>query len=107
MAGSPIQVRSGEHVKAGQVMMEIDAQPQLATVQAQRATEQQKKALYDYNTIELERQHKLFESGVTSRDAFDQAEQAYNNSKADYESAAALAQDPGRAACLLHHPRSL
>ncbi len=85
-----IQVRSGEHVKTGQVMMEIDAQPQIATVQAQRSTEQQKKALYDYNTLELERQHKLFDSGVTSRDAYDQAEQAYNNSKADYESAAAL-----------------
>jgi RND family efflux transporter MFP subunit len=85
-----IQVRSGEHVKTGQVMMQIDAQPQIATVQAQRSTEQQKKALYDYNTIEQERQHKLFESGVTSRDAYDQAQQAYNNSKADYESAAAL-----------------
>ena len=85
-----IQVHSGEHLKTGQIMMEIDAQPQIATVQAQRATEQQKKALFDYDTIELERQHKLFESGVTSRDAYDQAEQAYNNSKADYESAVSL-----------------
>jgi RND family efflux transporter MFP subunit len=85
-----IQVRSGEHVKSGQVMMQIDAQPQIATVQAQRSTEQQKKALFDYNTIEQERQQKLFDSGVTSRDAYDQAQQAYNNSKADYESAVAL-----------------
>ena len=84
-----IQVRSGDHVKAGQVMMEIDPQPQQATVEAQRATERQKKALFDYDTIELDRQHKLFEAGVTSRDAFDQAQQAYDNSKADYESAVA------------------
>ncbi len=85
-----IEVRSGDRVKAGQPLMAIDAQPQLATVQAQKATEQQKKALYDYTSIELERQHKLFDAGVTSRDAYDQALQSYNNSKADYESAVAL-----------------
>ena len=38
----------------------------------------------------MERQRKLFEAGVTSRDAYDQAQQAYNNSKADYESAVGL-----------------
>ena len=47
----------------------------MATVESQRATERQKKALYDYNAIEVERQHKLFEAGVTSRDAYDQAQQ--------------------------------
>ncbi len=85
-----ILARSGDHVKAGHALMEIDAQPQLATVQAQRATEQQKKALFDFNTIELERQRKLFDAGVTSRDAYDQSQQSYNNTKADYESAVAL-----------------
>jgi len=49
--------------------------------------ERQKKALYDYNTIEVERQRKLFEAGVTSRDTSEQAQQAFQNSKADYESA--------------------
>jgi RND family efflux transporter MFP subunit len=85
-----IRVRSGDHVAAGQIMMEIDALPQLATVEAQRATERQKKALYDYDTVEVERQRKLFEAGVVSRDVWDQAQQAYSNSKADYESAVSL-----------------
>jgi RND family efflux transporter MFP subunit len=85
-----IRVRSGDHVQAGQAMMEIDAQPQMANVEAQRATERQKKALYDYNTIELERQHKLFDDGIISRDAWDQAQQSYSNTKADYESAVSL-----------------
>jgi len=85
-----ILVRSGDRVKAGQVLMEIDPRQQLATVQAQRATEQQKKAVFDFNTIEVDRQRKLFDAGVTSRDAFDQAQQAYDNSKADYESAVGL-----------------
>jgi len=85
-----ILVRSGDHVAVGQPLMTIDSQPQMATVQAQRATEQQKKALFDYNTIELDRQRKLFAAGVTSRDVLDQAEQAYSNSKADYESSVGL-----------------
>ncbi|HVU48338.1 MAG TPA: efflux RND transporter periplasmic adaptor subunit [Terracidiphilus sp.] len=84
-----IRVRSGDHVKSGQPLMTIDPLHQEATVQAQTATVRQKKALYDYNTIQLERQKKLFEAGVVSRDVFDQAQQAYDNSKADYESAEA------------------
>lgn len=82
-----IQVRSGDHVKAGQGVMEIDPRQQQATVASQRATERQKQALYDYNAREVERQKKLFDAGVTSRDAFEQAEQSFENSKADYESA--------------------
>lgn len=85
-----IQVRSGDRVKAGQTLMQIDAEPQLATVEADRATERQKKALFDYNTVELDRQHKLFDAGVISRDVWDQAQQSYANTKADYESAVSL-----------------
>ena len=85
-----IFVRSGEVVKAGQVLMRIDPLKQMATVLSQQGTQQQKKALYDYTHIEVERQHKLFDAGVVSRDAYDQAIQAYENAKADYESNEAL-----------------
>ena len=84
-----IDAHSGEHVKQGQVLMEIDPIKQRATVQSQAATEQQKLAVYQYNQTEVERQRKLFAAGITSRDAFDQAQQAYQNSKADYEAATA------------------
>lgn len=80
-------VKSGDHVKAGQLMFEIDPRRQQALVDAQISTETQKKALFDYNTIEVERQRKLFAAGVTSRDTLDQAEQAYSNSRADWQSA--------------------
>lgn len=80
-----IEVHSGDRVKAGQVLMQIDARQQQAAVAAQQATARQKKALYDYNITELDRQRKLFEAGITSRDAFDQEQQAYQNAKADYE----------------------
>src|SRR5271166_1634101 len=72
-----IAVKSGDHVHSGQVIMEIDPRRQQALVDAQRSTENQKKALYDYNQIQIERQRKLFEAGVTSRDTLDQAEQAF------------------------------
>ena len=85
-----ILVRSGDHVKTGQRLMEIDPRQQQATVDSARATERQKKALYDYNTSEIARQGKLFEAGITSRDVFEQAQQAFDNSKADYESAVQL-----------------
>ena len=84
-----IHVRSGDHVKAGQAMMNIDPLHQQASVDSAKATERQKKALYDYNAIEIERQRKLFEAGITSRDVFEQAQQSYGNTKADYESAVA------------------
>jgi RND family efflux transporter MFP subunit len=85
-----IFVKSGDLVKAGQVLMRIDPLKQLATVESQQGTQAQKKAVYDYSRIELDRQKKLYEAGVVSRDAYDQATQAYENAKGDYESNAAL-----------------
>jgi RND family efflux transporter MFP subunit len=80
-----ILVHSGEHVKSGQVLMTIDPRQQQATVASQAATERQKKATFDYDNVELERQKKLFAAGVTSKEALDQAQQAFDNAKADYE----------------------
>jgi RND family efflux transporter MFP subunit len=87
-----LNAHSGDRVRAGQILMEIDPAKQEATVSSSHATEQQKLAVFEYNKIEVERQRKLFEQGVTSRDAFDQAEQAYKNSEADYESTVATTE---------------
>ena len=82
-------VRSGDHVHAGQLLMEIDPRRQQSLVDAQKSTENQKKALYDYNELEIERQRKLFAAEVTSRDTLDQAEQSFRNTRADWEAATA------------------
>jgi RND family efflux transporter MFP subunit len=82
-----IRVRSGDHVTKGEPLVEIDSRQQQATVASLRATEQQKKALSDFDKIELGRQQKLFDAGVTSRDALDQAKQASDNANADYQAA--------------------
>jgi RND family efflux transporter MFP subunit len=84
-----ILVKSGAHVSVGQVLMTIDPLKQQATVDQQSSTEAQKKAIFDYNQRELERQRRLYESGVSSKQEFELAEQAFENSKADWESATA------------------
>jgi RND family efflux transporter MFP subunit len=84
-----ILVKSGDHVKAGQVLMTIDPLKQQATVDQQQSTEAQKKALLDFNQREAERQRALFQSGVTSKHDFEAAEQAYENAKADWEASKA------------------
>jgi RND family efflux transporter MFP subunit len=88
-----ILVHSGEHVTAGQVLMQIDPAKQEATLASQAATEQQKRAVYQYNQLQVDRQRKLFADGVISKDALDQAEQAYANSKADFDSSTASRQE--------------
>jgi RND family efflux transporter MFP subunit len=84
-----ILVKSGDHVRSGQLLMSIDPRRQQALVDAQKSTENQKKALYDYNQIQIDREHKLFDAGVVSRDALDQAEQSFQNTRADWQSAIA------------------
>jgi len=84
-----ILVKSGDHVHTGQVLMTIDPLKQQATVDQQRSTEAQKKATLDYNRHELDRQQQLYESGVSSKQDYELAVQAYENSKADWESSTA------------------
>ena len=85
-----IYVHSGQVVQAGQVLMQIDPLKQVATLQSQQGTQAQKNALYQYNQSEVERQKKLYEAGVTSKQSYDQEVQAFENAKADYDSSVAL-----------------
>ena len=81
-----IFVHSGDRVQSGQRLMEIDPRQQQAIVAQQEATEQQALAVYQYNQKDIVRQRSLFSSGITSKQAFQQAEQTFNTSKATYES---------------------
>ena len=84
-----ILVHSGDAVSAGQLLMQIDPLKQVATVQQQQGTEAQLKATYQYNQGEVERQRKLYEAGVTSKQAYDQAVQAFQNSQGAYNAGVA------------------
>ena len=84
-----IFVKSGQAVKAGQVLMQIDPLKQVAAVQQQQGAQAQANAAYIFNQGEVERQRKLYEAGVTSKQAYDNAVQAFESSKAAYQSSAA------------------
>lgn len=84
-----ILVKSGDVVKAGQVLMEIDPLKQVATVEAQQGTEQQLKATYDYNKSDNAREEQLFKDGIISKQAYEQSVQSLQNSKAALDAAAA------------------
>ena len=85
-----ILVKSGDAVKAGQMLMEVDPLKQVATVQSQEGTEQQQRAAYQYNEADVARQKALYEAGIISKQAYDQAVQNYQNSKGALASASAL-----------------
>lgn len=84
-----IFVKSGDAVKAGQLLMQIDPLKQEATVQAQQGAEQQQEALFQYNQADLKRQEQLYKDGIISKQAYDQAVQSFQNSKAALAAAAA------------------
>ena len=84
-----IFVTSGQAVKAGQILMQIDPLKQVATVDQQIGAQAQSNASYQFNQAEVARQKKLFDAGITSRQAYDQAIQAFENSKGAYQAAAA------------------
>ena len=82
-----ILVRSGDQVKAGQLLMVIDPLKQQAAVAQQKGSEFQAKASLDYNRAEENRQRQLYQAGVISRDAYEQALQNLGTSNGAYNAA--------------------
>ncbi len=87
-----ILVRSGQSVKAGELLLQIDPLKQLATVQQGVSTELQQKAQYQYNQADLERQKQLYADGVISKQAYDLATQSFGSTQGAYNAATAATQ---------------
>ena len=84
-----ILVTSGQSVKAGQVLMTINPLKQMATLDQQVGSQAQANATYQFNKAEVDRQKKLFDAGITSRQAYDTAVQNFGSAKAAYDASAA------------------
>ena len=84
-----ILVTSGQAVQAGQVLMTINPLKQVAVVEQQAGSQAQSNASYQFNKAEVDRQKKLFDAGITSRQAYDTAVQNFASSKAAYDASAA------------------
>ena len=84
-----IYVTSGQAVKAGQILMQIDPLKQVATVDQQVGAQAQSNAAYQFNKAEVDRQKRLFDAGITSRQAYDTAVQNFQSAQAAYNASAA------------------
>jgi len=73
-----IFVKSGDHVRSGEPLLQIDPLKQEATVSSQEASRAAQEANKKYAQISLERAKKLLDAGVISKQEFDNAQTTYD-----------------------------
>src|SRR5712671_2227160 len=73
-----IFVKSGDHVQAGTLLLQIDPLKQEATVNSQEASRAAQEANLRYAKVSLERAQKLLDAGVISKQEYDNAQTAYD-----------------------------
>src|SRR3989449_514174 len=81
-----IFVKSGDHVKTGTPLLQIDPLKQEATVNSQEASRAAQEANLRYAKVSLERAQKLFEAGVISKQEMDNAQTGYDAALAQVKS---------------------
>ena len=77
-----IFVKSGDHVKLGEPLLQIDPLKQEATVSSQEAARAAQEANKRFAQISLDRAKKLFEAGVISKQDYDNAQTIYDSADA-------------------------
>jgi len=81
-----IFVKSGDHVKTGTPLLQIDPLKQEATVNSQEASRAAQEANLRYAKVSLDRAQKLFEAGVISKQEMDNAQTGYEAALAQLKS---------------------
>lgn len=87
-----IYVKSGDTVKAGTALIQIDPLKQQATTGSQEALRVAKEANLRLAKDQLERTRKLHAAGVVSKQSLDEAQTAHDAAQADVRSAEAQVQ---------------
>ena len=80
-----IMVKSGDRVRAGQPLMQIDPEKQQATVAATQSQRAARQADLEYARQQLARQQKLFDAGAVSKAELETAETAVKTAEAQLE----------------------
>jgi RND family efflux transporter MFP subunit len=88
-----IRVHSGEHVTAGQVLLEIDPRKQQATVNSQEHNRAAQEASLQYAQQQFDRTKGLADAGVVSKQDLDQARSARDAADAQLHSLDAQVQE--------------
>ena len=81
-----IFVASGDRVKPGQPLLQIDPLKQQAQVSSQEASRVAQEANLNYAKIQLDRQKRLYEAGVTPKQDYDNAQTTYDAAEAQLKS---------------------
>ena len=81
-----IDVKSGDHVKTGDALLQIDPMKQEATVSSQDAARASQEAAVKLAKVNLERAQKLLAAGVISKMDFDNAQTNYDSAVAQLKS---------------------
>jgi RND family efflux transporter MFP subunit len=88
-----IRVRSGDHVSAGTVLMQIDPSKQQATVNSQEHNRAAQEANVKWAQQQYDRANGLFAAGVVSRQDLDQAKSALDTAQAQLQALDAQLQE--------------
>lgn len=80
-----IFVTSGQQVKVGEPILEIDQRKQVATVNNQEAGLKSKQAVMQQAAVDLDRKKQLFTQGIIAKADLDTAQHTYDAAKADAE----------------------
>src|SRR3954469_16593974 len=80
-----ILVHSGQKVRAGETLMQIDPQKQQAQVHSQQAGSRAREAAVEYTRQDLQRKKNLAAAGVISKQELDLAQATYDAAKAEYD----------------------
>jgi RND family efflux transporter MFP subunit len=81
-----IAMKSGDRVKAGEPLLQIDPLKQEATVNSQEASRAAQEANLRYAKVSLERAQKLYAAGVISKQDYDNAQTSYDAALAQLNS---------------------
>jgi membrane fusion protein, multidrug efflux system len=100
-----LRVRAGDRVRAGELLLRIDARAAELASAAGQAQAQGARAALDAVAREFERQRQLFQKGYISQAALDQAESAFKTGRATAEAQLAQA-DVARTQTGFHQVRA-
>jgi RND family efflux transporter MFP subunit len=81
-----IFVKSGDRVKAGQALLQIDPSKQEAALSGEEAAQAAQAATVQLADVSFERTKKLYDAGVVSRQEFDSAKSTYDAAVAQLKS---------------------
>jgi len=87
-----IYVASGDEVRAGQALMQIDASEQRATMTSARAEQAGRRATLRYSAQQFHRAERLYEGGAISLQELDRARASFYGARADLNAAGAHAR---------------